>query len=163
MHSGINRRGRHVPSKIAQFLSIILTALALIPGGAHLFELPNKIAMTETAYFTAQQIYRGWAILGVVIVTALIANLVAAVLARHARIAARLSIMAALFVAATLVIFGVWTFPANQATVNWTVVPNDWQALRMQWEMSHAASAVIMFLSLCCATAAATLARNREL
>jgi len=29
--------------RVIQFLAVILTALALIPAGAHLFELPNKI------------------------------------------------------------------------------------------------------------------------
>jgi hypothetical protein len=32
-----------MPLRIVQFLSIILTALALVAGGAHLFALPNKI------------------------------------------------------------------------------------------------------------------------
>jgi hypothetical protein len=29
--------------RMVQFLAIVLTALALVPTGAHLFELPNKI------------------------------------------------------------------------------------------------------------------------
>ena len=39
------------------------------------------------------------------------------------------------------VIFWTWTYPANAATSNWTMVPPNWEALRTQWEYSHAASA----------------------
>ena len=36
----------------------ILTALALVPAGAHLFELPNKIGLAQDQYFIVQSIYR---------------------------------------------------------------------------------------------------------
>ena len=47
--------------------------------------------------------------------------------------------------------FFVWTYPANVATANWTEVPAGWEALRTQWEYSHAATAVLIFLALCAA------------
>jgi hypothetical protein len=34
-----------------------------------------------------------------------------------------------------------YTYPANRATDNWTLLPEDWQALRANWEYSHAAGA----------------------
>jgi hypothetical protein len=43
--------------------------------------------------------------------------------------------------AGTQVLFWTFTFPANQQTHNWTVLPENWLALRQQWEYSHAASA----------------------
>src|SRR4029077_5854020 len=43
-----------------------------------------------------------------------------------------------------------WTFPTNQATSNWTVVPKNWNELRIQWEYSHAVNAVVMFVALAC-------------
>lgn len=46
-------------SVILKLLTLALTALSAIPGGAHLFELPAKIGMTEADYFTAQSIYAG--------------------------------------------------------------------------------------------------------
>ena len=52
--------------RLIQFLAIILTALALVPRGAHLAALPNKMAMAQAAYFVAQQIYAGWALFGIV-------------------------------------------------------------------------------------------------
>jgi hypothetical protein len=58
-----------------KFLAIVLTALALVPLGAHLFVLPNKILLAESNYFIVQNIYRGWALFGIVLFGALFANL----------------------------------------------------------------------------------------
>ena len=72
-------------TKASQFLAVILTALALLPGGAHLMALPAKIAMPEDPYFVVQQVYRGWALAGAVIFLAIFANFVAALLTRESR------------------------------------------------------------------------------
>ena len=144
-----------------RFLAIVLTALALVPAGAHLFELPNKIGLDQEPYFIVQGIYRGWALFGIVLFGALAANLALAIGVRRRRVPFRLASLAFLLIAATLVIFFIWTFPANQATSNWTVVPENWRALRTQWEYAHAANAVLTFLALCAATLAALMRRER--
>jgi heme/copper-type cytochrome/quinol oxidase subunit 1 len=146
--------------RTAQFVAIVLTALALVPAGAHLFELLNKIGLSQQEYFVVQGIYRGWALFGIVLFGALGANLVLAILARRQRAPFRLALSAFLLVAATLVIFFIWTYPANQATSNWTVVPPNWQELRLQWEYAHATNAVLMFLALCAVTLSALLTRR---
>ena len=46
--------------KPLQFAALVLTALSLIGGGAHLFALPNKIGLPQEQYFIVQAIYRGW-------------------------------------------------------------------------------------------------------
>lgn len=120
--------------RIVAFLASVLTALALVPGGAHLLELPNKIGLGEAEYFAVQQIYRGWALLGIVLFGALAANLAHALLLRGRGLPFVLALAAFLLIAATLAIFFVWTFPTNQATENWTITPADWRALRAQWE-----------------------------
>ena len=53
--------------RLIQFLAIVLTALALVPSGAHFAALPNKMAMEQTDYFLAQQVYNGWALFGIVL------------------------------------------------------------------------------------------------
>jgi hypothetical protein len=66
-----------------QFLAIVLIALALVPGGAHLLELPNKIGLSQEQYFTVQGIYLGWALpAGVVLIGALAASLVLTIMLR---------------------------------------------------------------------------------
>lgn len=146
--------------RTATFLAIILTALALVPFGAHIFALPNKIDMAQDAYFTAQSVYNGWALFGIVLFGALAANIVVAVMSRGRGAPFALAALASLCIAATLVIFFLWTYPANQATSNWTVVPENWQALRTQWEYSHAVNAVVTFIALCAVTLAAIVGRE---
>ena len=131
-----------------KFLAIVLTALALVPGGAHFFSLPNKITLTESNYFIVQNMYRGWALFGIVLFGALFANLVLAWALRGQRTFVFVLICLGCLVA-NLVIFFAFTFPANQATNNWTEVPADWQQLRWQWEVSHAMNAVISFVGFC--------------
>src|SRR5262245_14840742 len=136
--------------RTCQFLAIVLTALALVPGGAHIMELPAKIEMPEEPYFVVQQIYRGWALAGVVIFAAIFANLASALLARHSPRQFWLSLMAAVLIAGTLAIFFGWTYPANQVTGNWTSTPAEWERLRTEWEYSHAVNALITFVALLC-------------
>jgi hypothetical protein len=71
-----------VPLKVVQFLALALTALALVPSGAHLFELANKMSLGAEQYFIVQSIYRGWSLFGIVLFGALIANLALALLLR---------------------------------------------------------------------------------
>jgi hypothetical protein len=136
--------------RMMQFLAIVLIALALVPGGAHLLELPNKIGLSQEQYFTVQGIYLGWALpAGVVLIGALAASLVLTIMLRGRGAPFWLTLAAFLLVGATLVIFFTWIYPANQATSNWTAVPENWRALRAQWEYSHAVNAVLTFIALC--------------
>jgi len=104
-----------------RFLGVVLTALALVPAGAHLFELPNKIGLSQEHYFIVQGIYRGWALFGLVLFPAVIVDLVLAILQRHRPAAFWLALAGFLAMAATLAIFFTWTYPANVVTSDWTV------------------------------------------
>ena len=141
--------------RLLQFVAVILTALALVPSGAHLFELPHKLALSKEQYFVVQSIYRGWSLFGAVIIAAIAANLLLAVMLFRRGKAFWLNFAAGLILAGTLAIFFEWTYPANQATSNWTVQSADWETLRRQWELSHAANAVLTFVALCCAALSA--------
>ncbi|MFE0015865.1 DUF1772 domain-containing protein [Mesorhizobium sp. NPDC059054] len=146
-------------TKIIQFLAIVLSALALVPAGAHLAALPNKIGLPQTAYFTVQGIYYGWAILGLLWPGALAMNVLLAICVRSQGGPFWAALLAALCFVLMLVIFVLWTLPANQATQNWTTVPANWQLLRRQWEYSHAVNTVLVFAALCLATLSALLWR----
>lgn len=135
--------------RIVQFLAIVLSALALIPAGAHLAALPNKMALPQADYFTVQGIYRGWALLGLLWAAAIAVNILLAFLGRQQTWPFWCAVLAALCLALTLVVFFLWTFPANRATENWTTAPQNWESLRQQWEYSHAANTVIVFVGLC--------------
>ena len=145
--------GDPVILQTVRFFAVILTALALVPAGAHFFELPNKIGLSQEQYFTVQGVYRGWALFGFVLLGAIGANLVHAILIRNEPPAFWLALLAFLLMLASLAIFFIWTYPANQVTSNWTAAPANWASLRTQWEYSHAANAVTTFIALSAVTA----------
>lgn len=139
--------------KAVQFLAILSIAIVLVPGGAHLIELPNKIGMDREQYLAVQQLYRGWALAGFVLLGALAATLALAILSRSQGPPFLFATASFVLLLVTLVTFFIWVFPVNQATDNWTTAPENWQALRMQWETMHAINAIITL----CALAAAAL------
>ncbi|MEJ2625226.1 MAG: DUF1772 domain-containing protein [Pseudolabrys sp.] len=146
--------------RVTQFIAMVLTALSLVPLGAHLAELPNKINLAQSDYFIAHNVYRGWDLFGVVMIGAVAANLVLAVLLRGHRSALGLVLVNLTCLVGTLTIFFSFTYPANQATDNWTAIPADWQSLRLQWELSHAVNAVIAFAGFCALTWSLLLTRE---
>ena len=122
-------------SSIAFFVALLTSVLMLGPALAHAFELPNKIRLPRERYFIVQQIYRGW-------------NGFWRVAGRTGRLPAGdgsswCDVNAACWCRpfspfssslASQVLFWTYTYPANVATVNWTVQTADWARLRLQWE-----------------------------
>jgi hypothetical protein len=131
---------------ILSFAALVLTAIALIPLGAHVFEMSAKMKLGRDAYFMAQGFYRGWAWFGLAFGGAFAACTALAALpgAKSERL---LSAFAAIMIAASLAIFFVYVYPANQATKDWTAAAANWKLLRQQWEWGHAASAAAMLLA----------------
>jgi hypothetical protein len=144
---------------VIRFAAILFTGLALVAPAAHLFEMLNKMPLSQSDYFIVQRIYNGWWMLGLFLPLAFLANLAAAWTQRRDRVALVLSLGAAACVLLNLTIFFVFTQPANAATQNWTVQPDNWAALRQQWEYSHAVNAGVMLAAFCLAISAA-LRRN---
>lgn len=130
-----------------QLLALVFTALALIPGAAHVIELPNKLPMPRDAYLTVQRVYRGWQFAGIAVIIALIATLWLAIDSEgRARWPAVIAFLAIL---GTQVVFWAITFPVNRRTANWTIAPEEgWERLRDRWELSHAVSALLNFIAL---------------
>jgi hypothetical protein len=134
-----------------RYASLTLTALAMSAALAHALELPNKIHLSREDYLIVQQLYRGWSLLGFVVVGAAVATLTLAITSRNEPHVFGGSLVAFACVASSLVIFGIFTYPVNQTTHNWTILPDNWEALRRQWEYSHAAAAgvdVLAFVAL---------------
>ncbi|HZN27461.1 MAG TPA: DUF1772 domain-containing protein [Burkholderiales bacterium] len=145
----------------ARFFSLLFAALALAPALAHLLELPNKIGLSRDDYLTVQQIYRGWAVLGFVVAGALLSTLVLTIMVRKRRREFVPTLIAFLCIVGTQVVFWTFTFPANQQTANWTMLPDNWMALRAQWEYSHAASALLNLIAVIALIFSVT-ARSKE-
>lgn len=134
--------------KTIYFIALFFVAVALGPALAHLLEFPNKINLTREEYLTVQQIYRGWALLGVVVAGALLSTLVLSIKVRREWKPFVFALIAFICIVATQVVFWTYTYPTNQATNNWTVLPENWMQLRRQWEYSHATSAGLNLLAL---------------
>ncbi|HXW70585.1 MAG TPA: DUF1772 domain-containing protein [Methylocella sp.] len=142
-------------TRIIAGLAIVLTALALIPSAAHLASLPNKIDLSEEDYFLAQSLYRGWWLFSGVIIAALATNVwLAILLTAGNRLSSSLAAAAAALIIASLAVFLAEIYPINRETGNWTMIPDDWEAMRAHWEYAHAVEAGIIFVALCCVTAA---------
>lgn len=131
-----------------RFISLLFTALALGIALAHALELPNKINLSREDYLTVQQIYRGWALLGIIEVTALLSTLVLTIKVRHDPEAFRPTLAALLCISVALAVFFIFTYPANQQTDNWIQLPANWLELRRQWEYSHATRAGLLLIAL---------------
>lgn len=137
--------------------ALVMTALALMPSAAHLFELPAKIAMTREDYFTVQAIYAGWSLFALPIFAAIAAN-VALGLGQwwHGDPRAPWAGVSALLIVISLMVFFVWVYPGNSASRNWTAPTDDWATLRIHWEYGHAAEALIVFAAFVATCIAAT-------
>jgi hypothetical protein len=133
--------------KVLFFVSLVSVAISMAAGWAHLLEMHAKLGLSRDDYLTVQQIYRGWALLGVVVFAALGSALWLAV-ATHRTTMFVPCLIAACAVAGSLAVFFMFTFPANQATANWTLLPADWMVLRRNWEYSHAIGAILYFVAL---------------
>lgn len=135
-------------SDVALFVALLATSVAFGAALAHALELPNKIAMPRDAYFTVQAIYRGWNLLGIVLAIQLLGILSVVLLHRRRRRVLWPALVALGGLVAAQIVFWTWTFPANQATANWTLEPESWEALRRQWEYSHLAGAAFQMLAM---------------
>jgi len=151
---------KDVRQRTIYFLSLVFVSLALVPTMAHLLELPNKMHFSREEYQIAQQIYRGWALLAIVVFGALLSTLALTITLRHDRKAFIFALIAFLCIVGTQIIFWTYTFPTNQITNNWTVLPENWLALRRQWEYSHAASALLNLLAVISLSASVLVRRK---
>jgi Domain of unknown function (DUF1772) len=131
--------------KSVRLLAVVSVALCLVPAGAHFFELANKMSLSPAEYMTVQKIYAGWSFFGIPIFIALFLTLLHTFMVGADRTSYLLSLTAFLCLAATQVIFWMFTYPMNAVSNNWMVTPEDFDAARRQWEYSHAVNAVLTF------------------
>jgi hypothetical protein len=132
----------------ASFVALLSTAIALGGALAHAFELPNKIGVSREAYFIMQRAYDGWWQLAFVLLVQLISIVAVMILSRGMRAVFWDAATALFCLAGAQAVFWMYTQPANSATMNWTVQPENWEALRRQWEYSHFSGAIFQLLAM---------------
>lgn len=84
----------------------------------------------------------------IAVAVALAATLLHVVLVRPDRRAFVCALGAFAGLAPIQVVYWTFTYPMTLASCYWTVPPEPFEAARLQWEYSHAASAVLTFGSL---------------
>lgn len=143
-----------------ELFTLLVVAIAMAAAWAHLLELPHKIRLPAQDYLTVQQIYRGWALLGVAVIGAVLSTTLLAAIRRGGGACFRWTVTAAACTWLALLVFLLLTYPVNRATENWTLLPDDWERLRMRWEYSHAAGALLWFAALTCLVRATQARRS---
>jgi hypothetical protein len=129
------------------FVALMLTAIAMSLAIAHLAELPNKIDISAAHYLIVQRNYDNWSVLGLVVPAAFLSVVALTIALRGTGAPFTLALIALVLLVGELIAFWGFIFPVNQATQNWTMMPENWEALRRQWEFSHAVRAVLYVLA----------------
>ena len=103
-----------------------------------LAELPNKIEISAAHYLIVQRNYDNWAVLGLIVPAAFLSAAALTIALRGTGAPFTLALIALLLLMGELIAFWGFIFPVNQATQNWTMLPDNWRTLRAQWEYAHA-------------------------
>ena len=147
--------------KVALFVALMSTALALGGPLAHLLEFSNKIELPRDQYFVVQAIYAGWNRLAYLLAIQFVSIIAVLLLARNEPLVFWSTAVSLLGLIMAQAVFWAFTYPANVATSNWTIIPENWEILRRQWEYSHAMGALFQIQSMG-ALCVAALARIRS-
>ncbi len=133
-----------MPLKIARFVSLLSTALALGLTLAHVLELPGRRTLGGAEWLEVQHtFYGGFAVVGGVSeIVAILAAATTLFLARRHRGVLLLTSVALGCLVAMVLVFLFGNAPINQQVAGWTpaTLPADWTALRDRWETAHTAS-----------------------
>jgi hypothetical protein len=131
-----------------RLLAVLAVSLYLIPGGAHVLEMPNKLALSPADYMIVQAIYAGWDHAAYALLAALVFTIAHAIVVWRLPLARWLSLGAFLALIGNLAVFFTYTYPINVLTRSWTVAPENLEKARRQWEYSHAINAGFVLLAL---------------
>jgi hypothetical protein len=112
-------------------------------------------------YFIVQKIYSGWNRLAFLLLVQLAAIVATIVMSRGAARVLWTAVVALVSLLSAQAVFWIFTYPANVATENWTVMLQHWDVLRTQWEYSHAAGAAFQTIAMA-SLIVAVLARARN-
>jgi hypothetical protein len=128
-----------------QLTAVGLVALALMPVGAHLFEMAGKMRLGPADYLTVQRVQYGWMLfsLAALMATATVGG--HAYLVRRNAASFNWSIVGFFCIAAAQIVFWAVAYPISMETDGWTRLPADFDAARRHWEYALAAAAAFTF------------------
>jgi hypothetical protein len=130
-----------------RWLTLMFVALSLAPALGHLLEMPAKMRYEGPLWLTiSQTLYGAFGTVGGAFEAgAVITTVVLVLLVRRRHPAFGWTLLAALCVLLAHAAFWIWLAPVNAAVAASTLatLPDNWMALRTQWEYTHAARAVL--------------------
>jgi hypothetical protein len=131
-----------------QLTAVAFTAIALMPAGAHVFEMSGNLRLAPGAYITVQSVHHGWVLFAVAMLFATAAIGLHAFLVRRNTASYGWSWVALVGVGAAQIVFWTVAYPINVATEGWTALPVDLDTARRQWEHAIAGAAILSFAGL---------------
>ena len=148
-------------------VALTLAALGLVPGGAHLLELPARLEYPPELYATVTRtLYRGYGLVGGSVQVAAALAVSALALLERRRFDRRRFAAAAAARGVSLLLWGALVAPVNVA---WgrvqdaapEVVLDAYARLRMRWEYGHVAAFIAWFTGWIGLVVATEAARSR--
>jgi hypothetical protein len=131
-----------------QLTAVAFTAIALMPAGAHVFEMSGNLGLAPASYITVQSVHHGWVLFAVAMLFATAAIGLHTFLVRRNAASYGWSLVALVAVGAAQIVFWAVAYPINAATEGWTALPVDFDTARRQWEHAIAAAGVLSFAGL---------------
>jgi hypothetical protein len=128
-----------------QLWAIGLTALALVPGSSHAFDMLSKLQLGPAEYTAIERLQHGSSLFFVASTLAFIVLGVHAFLVRSNSVAYGWSLAAMLSVGAAQLAFWSVGYPVSVETGAWTQVPADFESARRNWEYAFAATGMLAF------------------
>jgi hypothetical protein len=127
---------------------IALIAIAMAPTLGGVLSLPSRLGLPSSEYVHAQRLDHSVLLVGTLGILALAAATLHSFLVRGNAAAFAWSLVAVAGLAAAQVVFWAVAFPVFALTESWTVVPEDFEGMRHQWEYALATAGVLSFGSL---------------
>lgn len=139
--------------KIWRFITIMLVALSMSAALCHLLEMPGKLMLDGALWLTLlQTVYPPvFGTAGAFFeVGAVLTVVVLAIIVRRHRPAFIWTLLGALCVVAAHAIYWIWVVPVNATLLPLIpeTLPENWTALRDQWEYGHATRAILQIIAL---------------
>jgi hypothetical protein len=135
-----------------RWLTLMFVALSLAPALAHLLEMPAKMRYEGPLWLTiSQTLYGAFGTVGGAFeAAAVFTTVVLVLLVRRRHPSFGWTLLAALCMLLAHAAFWIWLAPVNATVAASTLatLPENWTALRSQWEYTHAARAVLQAVAL---------------
>jgi hypothetical protein len=139
--------------KAWRFITIMITAVLMTMGFAHLWQLPPRLSYDGALWLDTLTFYIKFGPAGpgpVIEIGAILATTILLVLVRRRRPAFAFTLMALIALLLSTAAWWLFVYPVNRELLTWTAdtLPQNWMDFRDQWEYTNAARAGLMFVAL---------------